>query len=83
MGIFRKKALVGKNDFISSGSASLDYLLGGGFPAGLVTQIYGGAGSGKTNVCMSAAVQAALNGNEVVYIDTENSFNKFRFEFWF
>ncbi len=80
MGVFRKKALAEKNDFISSGSENLDYLLGGGFPLGLITQIYGGAGSGKTNICISAAVQTALRGNEVVYIDTENSFNKIRFE---
>jgi len=80
MGIFSRKTQSTKNDFIHSGSTNLDYLLGGGFPSGLITQIYGSAGSGKTNICMSAAVQVALNGNEIAYIDTENSFNKFRFE---
>lgn len=80
MKIFGKFSRKAKGDFVRSGSDNLDYLLGGGFPAGLITQIYGGAGSGKTNICMSAAVQAALEGAEVIFIDTENSFNKFRFE---
>ena len=80
MNIFSRKRKGAKNDFIHSGSQNLNYLLGGGFPIGIITQIYGGAGSGKTNVCMSAAVQTALKGEEVAFIDTENSFNKFRFE---
>ncbi len=80
MKLFQKSNFAAKSDFVKTGSESLDYILGGGFPVSLVTQVYGSAGSGKTNICMSAAIQAALNGNEVIYIDTENNFNRFRFE---
>ncbi len=81
MNIFRKKQQhAGKTDFIQTGSSNLDYLLGGGVPIGVVTQVYGAAGSGKTNVCMSAAVGESLRGNKIFFIDTESNFNKFRFE---
>src|SRR3989344_210623 len=80
MGIFRKNESRSKPDFASSVSQNLDYLLGGGFPSGVVTQIYGEAGSGKTNICMAASIKAAQIGNRVIFIDTESSFNKFRFE---
>ena len=84
MNIFRKKApqisKASKSDFVPSGSLNFDYLLGGGIPAGLVTQIYGSAGAGKSNICISTAVQAALSSGNVAFIDTESNFNKFRFE---
>lgn len=81
MNIFRKKPEKNAmSDFIQTGSESLDYILGGGFPVGIVTQVYGGPGSGKTNICMSAAVREALRGNKIFFIDTESSFNRFRFE---
>lgn len=81
MNLFKKKSTAEKNkDFANTGCENLDYLLAGGLPAGIVTQIYGRPGSGKTNICMAAAIEAAKNGQNVIYIDTENNFNKFRFE---
>ncbi|MHC1584665.1 MAG: DNA repair and recombination protein RadB [Candidatus Syntropharchaeia archaeon] len=55
----------------SSGCKAIDDLLGGGFEAGTVTQVYGEAGSGKTNICIQLAVECAKNGERVVYIDSE------------
>ncbi|WP_292467139.1 DNA repair and recombination protein RadB [Methanolobus sp.] len=56
---------------LSSGCKPIDELLGGGFEAGVVTQIYGEAGSGKTNLCLQLAVECVKNGKKVIYIDTE------------
>jgi DNA repair protein RadB len=49
----------------------LDDLLGGGIECGIITSIYGEAGSGKTNLCLQAARECVLGGKNVAYIDTE------------
>lgn len=49
----------------------LDDLLGGGLESGIITRIYGEAGSGKTNLCIQATREAVLSGKKVAYIDTE------------
>jgi len=54
-----------------SGSVNLDDLLGGGFEHGIITQIYGASGTGKTNICMSLAVECIRTGERVVIIDTD------------
>lgn len=36
-----------------------------------MTQIYGEAGSGKTNLCLQLAVECVKTGKKVIYIDTE------------
>ncbi|MEA2032832.1 MAG: DNA repair and recombination protein RadB [Euryarchaeota archaeon] len=55
----------------SAGCKSIDVLLGGGFESGTVTQLYGEAGSGKTNICLQAAVECARKGETVIFIDSE------------
>lgn len=49
----------------------VDDLLGGGVESGAITQFYGEAGSGKTNVCLQLARNVARDGDKAVYIDTE------------
>jgi DNA repair protein RadB len=49
----------------------LDELLGGGLEHGIITRIYGEAGSGKTNLCLQAARECVLGGKKVAYVDTE------------
>ncbi|PSQ16089.1 DNA repair and recombination protein RadB [Halobacteriales archaeon QS_8_69_26] len=56
---------------IPTGCAPVDDLLGGGFERGTVTQVYGPPGAGKTNLALSAAVEAAAADGTVVYVDTE------------
>jgi DNA repair protein RadB len=64
---------------LSTGCASLDDLLGGGFERGTVSQVYGPPAAGKTNVALSTAVQVAAAGGTAVYIDTEGlSIDRFR-----
>jgi len=60
---------------VSSGNKELDEFLGGGYEDDVITTIYGPAGSGKTNLCMIAAVEQAKNGKKVIFIDTEGGFS--------
>ena len=55
----------------TSGCKSLDELLGGGFESGTITQLYGEAGSGKTNICIQTAVECAKSGKTVIFLDCE------------
>lgn len=55
----------------SCGCESVDELIGGGFETGTVTQIYGEAGTGKTNICIQLAFECVKSGKKVIYIDTE------------
>ena len=56
---------------ISTGAAGLDNLLGGGIESRMITQFYGEAGSGKSTLCLMAAVEVLRKGAGVVYIDSE------------
>ncbi len=64
----------------STGSKSLDELLGGGIETQAMTEFIGEYGVGKTQICLMLSVMAqlplekgGLDGN-VVYIDTEGTF---------
>jgi DNA repair protein RadB len=58
-------------DRLPSGCPGLDRILGGGFESGIITQLYGEAGTGKTNIAIQLAVQAVSRGSRVAFIDTE------------
>lgn len=49
----------------------LDVLLEGGIEYQAITEIYGEAGTGKTNICLQAARECSLLGKKTAYIDTE------------
>lgn len=62
---------------IPTGSLSLDRLLGGGIRTGLVTDIYGQSGAGKSQLCFSLCVNCAkyLKQNKMImFIDTVGTF---------
>lgn len=40
-----------------------------------VTNFYGAPGTGKTNICLLAALECVRNGGSVVFIDTEGGFS--------
>jgi len=68
-----------KTERRSSGNAALDCLLGGGFEVRTITQFYGEPASGKSTLCMIAAVTCLRAGQSVVYIDSEGfSIERFR-----
>jgi len=56
-----------------TGCKSLDNLLDGGIEIGVITQVYGPPGSGKTQLCNTLCVLLPSNYN-AIYIDTEGSF---------
>lgn len=55
----------------STGSTPLDELLGGGLEPGVITQLYGEPGCGKSTLCIIAAVACIRSGKAVIWIDTE------------
>lgn len=61
-------------NLISTGSVALDALLGGGIRTGLITDIYGESGSGKSQLCFTIAVNCAKNGGKVLFVDTSGTF---------
>lgn len=67
-------------DRISTGSANLDELLGGGVETQAVTEFYGEFGSGKTQICHTMCVTVQLGKeagglqSSAIYLDTENTF---------
>jgi len=63
--------IIKKSERIPSGCKPLDEMLGGGVETGIVTQLYGGSGSGKTNICIQLAVECVKSGKKVIFIDTE------------
>ena len=63
----------------STGSSSLDNILGGGIETGSITQVYGGPGSGKSQICITACALLPKQYN-AIYIDTESKFRPERIE---
>ena len=63
---------------ISSGSISLDIALGvGGYPKGIVIEIYGPESSGKTTLTLHAIAECQKNGGIAAFIDAEHAFDRF------
>jgi len=52
-------------------AAPIDALLSGGFESGIITEIFGEAGTGKTNICLQLGREISIQGNKVAYVDTE------------
>jgi len=60
---------------ISTGSDLIDDFLDGGIEKGIITNIYGESGTGKTAFCIQAASKVAEEGGKVAYVDTEGGFS--------
>lgn len=56
---------------VPTGASGIDRLLGGGLETRMITQFVGEAGSGKSTLCLLAAVAVLRNGGGVFYVDTE------------
>lgn len=67
-------------DRFTTGTKSIDELLGGGIESQAVTEFYGEFGSGKTQICHTLCVTVQFSRElkgldaEAIYIDTENTF---------
>ena len=53
---------------VSTGIAGLDLVLGGGLPAGRVTLLSGGPGSGKSMIGLQCLLQGAANGRPGILV---------------
>ncbi len=67
-------------DKLTTGCASLDRLVKGGFPMQQISFVYGEASTGKTILCMQCAIEAAVKGFKVYYLDSDQSFTPNRLE---
>ncbi|MEM4072316.1 MAG: DNA repair and recombination protein RadA [Candidatus Micrarchaeaceae archaeon] len=82
-GVFEERKALGK---ITTGSKSLDALLGGGIETNAITEVYGRFAAGKTQLGFQISVnvqlpveKGGLNGT-VLFIDTESTFRPERIE---
>ncbi len=63
---------------ISTGVPAIDELLGGGFPYGHFSVLWGGEASGKTSICYTTIAEAQKQGKIVYYINLEQSYDALR-----
>ncbi len=59
---------------ISTGHEKLDSLLGGGVRPSAITDIYGAAGTGKTQLVKRIAANSVVSGKRVFFVDTTGKF---------
>jgi len=59
---------------ISTGLQQLDEFLCGGVPSSVITDIYGGNGTGKTQFLLQISLNAIKNQGNVLYLDTTGGF---------
>jgi len=77
--VLKRREIVAK---ISTGSATFDALMGGGFETGAITECFGEFGSGKTQIGHILCVNTLKEDPDAVavYIDTENTFRPERIQ---
>ncbi len=59
---------------ISTGLQKLDEFLSGGIPNGVIVDIFGGNGTGKTQLLLQLSINSIKNGGHVLYLDTTGGF---------
>ena len=59
---------------ISTGLQKLDKFLDGGIPEGLIVDIFGKNGTGKTQMLLQLTFNSVKNGGHVLYFDTTGGF---------
>lgn len=68
-----------KEGIFPTGTDVFDALVSG-YEGGILTTIYGASGTGKTTVCLLAALACIRSGKKVIFIDTEGGFSPTRFQ---
>lgn len=64
-----------KMERLVSGIKQLDAAVGGGFPRGMMIELFGPPSSGKSTVSLLLCADAQRKGLDVVYIDCESTFD--------
>jgi len=59
---------------ISTGLKKIDNFLLGGIPDGIIVDIFGGNGSGKTQLLLQILINCVKNGGNVLFLDTTGGF---------
>ena len=59
---------------ISTGIKKLDQFLDGGIKNGIITDIFGADGTGKTQLAMQISINSLLQGGQVLFQDTTGQF---------
>ena len=59
---------------ISTGLLKLDNFLSGGIPNGIIVDIFGGNGTGKTQLLLQLSINSIKNGGNVLFLDTTGGF---------
>ena len=59
---------------ISTGIKKLDQILDGGIKNGIITDIFGARGTGKTHLAMQIAINSLQKGETVLFQDTTGDF---------
>lgn len=70
-GAFAKPVV--QEERFSSGSISLDLALGGGYPRGIILEIFGAESSGKTTLALQAIAEFQRRGLGAAFIDAEHA----------
>jgi len=66
------------DDVISTGSIQLDLALSvGGYRKGRIIELYGNPSAGKSTLCLHACANAQKQGKYCLYVDIEQSMDKF------
>ncbi len=60
-----------KIEKVPSGVSCIDDLMDGGLEPGVITEIYGEGGAGKTNLSLQFAISVLSSGFKVIFLDTE------------
>lgn len=67
-------------DFLPTGLPNIDYIIGGGIPAGRMSEIYGVNGSGKSTLATLVTKVVQEMDTDVVWIDVEGTLETRRLE---
>ena len=59
---------------IKTGLIKIDNFLSGGIPNCLIVDIFGGSGTGKTQLLLQLSINSIKNGGNVLYLDTTGGF---------
>ena len=59
---------------ISTSLQKLDEFLSGGIPDGVIVDIFGGNGTGKTQLLLQLSINSIKNGGKVLFLDTTGGF---------
>lgn len=73
---FREPDEPAELELVSTGSVAVDYIVGGGFPKGKISEVFGVPSSGKSTLMAMACARAQREGLYPVYIDAERGLDR-------